>query len=182
MLSICTVKYCFSYVEFDQYGSTNDSSVLRSSGLYKGFETKNFNIPPLAEIKGIENPPPYYILGDAIFPFKSWLMRQCSGLLDGSQKMFIYLLSSARRTIENVFGILVARWRIFKRPILVSLETVQSVIGACICLHNCLKTTQISSYSLQGFMDVEGFYGTIKEGEWRNTVGSCCALTSSAKA
>lgn len=31
-------------------------------------------------------------------------------------------------------------------------------------------------------MDIEGFEGTIKEGDWQNTVRSGCALTSFSKA
>ena len=40
----------------------------------------------------------------------------------------------------------------------------------------------MSSFSPQGFMDGEGFHGTIKEGEWGNAIRSCWAFTSSAKA
>ena len=44
LLAICNAKYCFTYVDFGQYGSTNDSSVLRSSDLYKVIEENKFNV------------------------------------------------------------------------------------------------------------------------------------------
>ena len=40
------------------------------------------------------------------------------------KKIFSYPLLGPRRTIENVLGNLVARWRIFKRPMRASIETV----------------------------------------------------------
>ena len=104
------------------------------------------------------------------------------GSLDDSQKIFNYQLSRTRRTIENTFGILVAKCRIFKRPIHASIERVQSVIGACVYLRNYLQTTQSSSYTPQGFIDVEGFDGAIKERDWRNIIKHNSALNSFTKA
>ena len=169
------------YVDCGQYGSTNDSSVLRSSTLYKVFEENKFNVPAPAKAEGFEDPLPYFSLGGEVFPLKTWLMRPFPGSLDVSQKIFNYRLSRARRTIQNAFGILVARWRIFKRPILASIETVQSIIGTCFCLHNYLQTTQSSSYTPQGFIDFEGFDGAIKEGDWKNIIKNDSALNSFAK-
>ena len=59
----------------NNFESTNDSSALRSSGLYKAFEESNFYIPPPVETKGFENPLSDYLLDDEIFPLKPWLMR-----------------------------------------------------------------------------------------------------------
>ena len=100
------------------------------------------------------------------------LMRPFPRLLDDSQKIFNYRLSRARRTIE----------RIFKRPIRASTETDQSIIWACVCLHNYLQTKQSSSNTPQGFIDVEGFNVAIKEGDWRNIIKHDSALNSFTKA
>ena len=77
---------------------------------------------------------------------------------------------------------MVAKWRIFKRPVRASIETVQSIIGACVCLHNYSQTKQSSSYTPQGFIDVEGFDGVIKEGNWSNILKHDSALNSFTKA
>ena len=56
LLAICDAKYCFTYVGFGQYGSTDDSSVLRSSGLHKVFEENKFNVPAPTEAEWFEDP------------------------------------------------------------------------------------------------------------------------------
>ena len=56
------------YVDCGQHGSTNDSSVLRSSTLYKVFEENKFNVPAPAKAEGFEDPLPYFSLGGEVFP------------------------------------------------------------------------------------------------------------------
>ena len=92
-----------------------------------------------------------------------------------------YRYSRAKCTIENAFSILLARCRTFKRPARVSIETVQSIIRASVCLHNYLRTTQSSSYTLS-FIDVEGFDGAMTGEYWRNIIKHDNALNSFTKA
>ena len=56
---------------------------------------------------------PYVIVGDRIFPLKSWLLKPFPGRsLEECRRVFNCRLYRTRRCIENAFGILSAKWRI----------------------------------------------------------------------
>ena len=57
--------------------------------------------------------------------------------------------------IENSFGILAARWRVFRRPIISNPEKVKLYVQAAVALHNFLRTTESSVYCPPGFIDAE---------------------------
>ena len=132
------------------------------------------------KLKGLKIHCPTFFLGTR-FSARTWLMRHFPGSLDHLQKIFNYWLSRAGRKIENAFGMLVLRWRIFKRPIRASIETALSIIGAFVCLHCYLQTTQSTFYTVQSFIGVEGFDGANKEGNWRNIIKHDSALNSFTK-
>ena len=55
------------------------------------------------------------------------------------QKIYNYRRSRVRRVIENEFGILSARWRIFQEPIKATVLYVVKYTLACLALHYCLR-------------------------------------------
>ncbi|KAJ8937945.1 hypothetical protein NQ318_013201, partial [Aromia moschata] len=97
----------------------------------------------LFSIVDANKPMPYVILGDDAFSLSRYLLKQFprSANLNAKQIVFNYRLSRARRIIENAFGILTARFRIFRKPICLNIDSIDKVVLATCVLHNFLKQT-----------------------------------------
>ena len=78
-----------------------------------------------------------------------------SGKLLINQAMLNYQLRRAQLVIENFYGFLVARWRLFRKAICVDKENVASYILAGVALHNLLQQSKNASYCPRGFVDSE---------------------------
>ena len=67
LLAICDTKYCFTFVDIWQYGSENDSGVLKESNMGKYFDEGLLNVPSDSKIQGMDVKLPYCLVGDEIF-------------------------------------------------------------------------------------------------------------------
>jgi len=45
--------------------------------------------------------------------------------------------------VENAFGIMATRFRVFRRPLLLSPKKADEIVEACTVLHNYLKLTKL---------------------------------------
>lgn len=70
-------------------------------------------------------------------------------LVDRDKAVFNYRLSRTRRTVENAFGILTHRFRIFSMPINLNVDTIENLVTTACILHNLLAEEQISDNSFQ---------------------------------
>ena len=182
LLAVCDANYCFSLLDIGNYGSNNDAGILANSKMGKRFKAGKFNLPAPEKLNGCPlDSTPFFLVGDDIFPLCDWLMKPFSGNdLWLEELVFNYRLSRARRIIENCFGILVARWRIFHGPIRASVETVEAIIQATCVLHNYLRLTDNAFYCPAGFVDSEAGTGEIKPGDWRKLVRGGHAMQNSS--
>ena len=115
LLAICDARYNCMMFDVGKYGSINGSNALNKAEFGKAFNQHLFNYPAPVKIPGFPLEKVFPCWGrnfpieglvDAPFPRK----KRCNW--EESHNVFNYLLSRARRFIENTFGILVARWRI----------------------------------------------------------------------
>ncbi|KAJ8879344.1 hypothetical protein PR048_019952 [Dryococelus australis] len=98
------------------------------STLGKALKEKILNLPlPKGNVHV-----PFVIVADDDFPLSPNIM-----------KPFAMKVSQARRTIENVFGILAQRYRTFQTIINVSVEKVELITLTYCVLHNFLRTTMM---------------------------------------
>ena len=94
-------------------------------------------------------------------------MRPYPGKLNEEERISNYRFSRARIVIENSFGILAARWRIFTKLIKASVDKVEKCAGMHF-LHKYLRQAENAS----GFVDSEDCKDAIKPGEWRSMVNT----------
>ena len=168
LLAYGDANYCFTAVDVGQYGRSNDSGAFANSALGKALESNSLNVPAAEHVQGCADKLPCVTVVDEGLPLKPYQMRPYPGKnLTEDRAIFNYRLSRARRIIENIFGILAARWRIFRRPIRADVATVEKIVLACICLHNYLRLTENASYAPTGFVDSEDNNGVIRSGDWR---------------
>lgn len=160
LLALVDADCKFLYIDVGTNGRANDASVFRMSSLKSAIDNSKLNFPN-----------DYFILGDDAFPLSPNLMKPFSKRnLTLLERIFNYRLSRARRVVENAFGIMTARFRIFGKEIEVDLETVDLIVQ-CVCtLHNWLRTTSPATYFERGWVDHEDTdTGVFHPGQWRST-------------
>lgn len=173
LLALVDADYKFIYVDVGCNGRISDGGVYQNSSLSRAVDENLCNFPPPRAPVGYEIALPYVIVADDAFPLKGNIMKPyAQRSLTKENRIFNYRLSRARRIVENAFGILANRFRIFLSPMLLSPENVEKITLASCALHNFLRSKVPSEYSPPGTFDVENLEdGCVQEGEWRADVG-----------
>ncbi|KYN03443.1 hypothetical protein ALC62_05712, partial [Cyphomyrmex costatus] len=110
LMAACDARYRFTLFDVGAYGSDSDGGILSTSTFRKALYE--------ARLPGSDQETSCYFVADEAFQMSTNIMRSYPGrFLNDQKRIFNYRLSRARRTIENTFGILSARWRIFLRSI-----------------------------------------------------------------
>ena len=173
LLAVSDAHYCFTLLDVGDAGRHSDGGVLANSTFGKAIMLQHLDLPPPADIgNGVVLP--HFFVGDAAFPLRENLMRLYPGRnLPEDQRILNYRLSRARRVVENAFGILSSRWRIFWRAIIGPPEKAVLVTKAACALHNLLQeqnrtlTLRKQYYCPPGYADAEDRQGNVTPGRWR---------------
>ena len=110
--------------------------------LGKGLANGTLGVPPPSELPSAPGlgQVTHVVVADEAFPMKPYLLRPYSGKgLPEDERIFNYRLSRARRIVENAFGILSHRWRVYQGRMQLSPGAVDSVIKATCILCNYLR-------------------------------------------
>lgn len=137
-MAISDANYCFLMMDIGAEGRQSDGGIFRRSEIGIGFQNMTMDLPELTQVEVNGPELPYVLVADEAFALTPYMMRPFprSKHLDMRKKVFNYRLSRARRVVENAFGLLVARWRIYRKPINTSLNTAIKIIQATTVLHN----------------------------------------------
>lgn len=167
LLAIVDANYKFLYVDIGCNGRISDGGVFRNCNIYQLFERKELNVPDPTPLPGTTIMCPYLLVADDAFPLKMYILKPYSQIwLTKERRIFNYRLSRARRVVENAFGILSNRFRVFMSPINLIPDKVEAITMACCALHNFLRS-QTEVYMPPGSVDREDpETHVVQPGEW----------------
>lgn len=140
LLGLVDAEYKFIAIDCGAYGKECDGSIFMASAMGKRIYSYSMAVPPDEPlVEGGVNMP-YVIVGDEGFPLKRFLLRPFprDKRLTTEKQLYNYRICRCRRVIENAFGILAQRWRVYFRPLACNIETVKKIIKATTVLHNYL--------------------------------------------
>lgn len=146
LLALVDAHCRFLFVDIGAYGRTSDGGVYNNSSLAQCLEANALNIPQATTIPPTNEQYPYVIVADDAFALKPYILKPYAQRNQTpEQRIFNYRLSRARRTVENAFGQMSQRFRVFGRPVPLSPMKVNILVMASCCLHNFLLRDKVSA-------------------------------------
>ncbi|KYN10272.1 Putative nuclease HARBI1 [Trachymyrmex cornetzi] len=132
LLAICDAHYNFLFVDIGAYGRRSNGGVFKESIFGQKFEANTMKVPKEECIYAGGPLLPYCLVRDEAFPLKPYLLRPYprgdKKTLNADRHVYNYRLSRARWIIENVFRILASQWRIYRKPIIASVNTTSDLL------------------------------------------------------
>ena len=168
LMALVDANYKFLYVDVGAEGAAGDAGTWNRSPLHARIEEKRAGIPDDTPLPNDDKPMPYHIVGDDAFAMKPWLMKPYSHRSQlRHERIFSYRLSRARRVVENAFGILAMKFRLFAGHMLQQTKNVKVITMAGCVLHNlCLVRNPIP----RNLVDHEDGQNNLVPGAWREDV------------
>ncbi|XP_055908218.1 uncharacterized protein LOC129943037 isoform X1 [Eupeodes corollae] len=167
LMALCDADYAFLMCDVGAAGRQSDGGIFKNSEFGKKFYSNSIQIPPPRDVTDNFQCVPYVIVADDAFTLTENMLKPYSKRnLTVEERIFNYRLSRARRVIENSFGILVAKWRIFRTSINAGLSLIEQIVQCCVCLHNWLRHHKGNQYIEPGLIDLD-IEGRETRGSWR---------------
>lgn len=95
--------------------------------------------------------------------------------IEAPKRIFNQRLARSRAAVENTFGALTSRFRVFKKPMIIDADKASLVTMTCVLLHNFLMRSETSE---PGFTtDVYDESGVLTQpGSWRQDTNATCSI------
>lgn len=128
----CDYRCRFTYINVSQPGSCNDSRAFQQSALHGVLDEMESG---------------FYLLGDNAYVCTAHMLTPFTRAetTDIHRDAYNFYLSQLRIRIEMSFGLLVGRWQIFTRPLVVALDKVPCLVQAAAWLHNFVQNERYGS-------------------------------------
>lgn len=177
LFAVVNANYEFMYIHTGSNGSMSDGGILKNTSFYEKLMNKELHLPQSYLLPGTDIYVPYVFLGDSAFALDTHIMKPFPERnISREKRIFNYRLCRARRIVENAFGILASRFRVFRQPINLNLENIDAVVLASCALHNFLRKKS-KSYLTPTCVDSEDVENcTFKSGTWRQAIDQLTPL------
>ena len=170
LMAAVDFNYEFMWVEVGSEGSASDSTIWRQSSLLRALNdpANPLQLPPAAHVAGLTRPLRPFFVADDAFALTPSLMKPFGQTnMTVRQRIFNYRISRARMVVENAFGILSTRFRIFRREIEMRPRNAEIVVLASCVLHNFLRRSCGENYMPRAAIDHEDQEYERIAGQWR---------------
>ena len=136
LMALVDADYELIYIDVVCNGRMSDGGVLAGCSLSEALHGAIANVPGDASLPDEETIMSFHLVVDDAFPLKTWLMKPLPFRnLTPGDRIYIYRLSRARRIVENAFGILVAKFRVFLLTMVVMPERAERIVlAACVVI------------------------------------------------
>lgn len=170
LLAAVNAQCEFLFVDIGAEGRASDGGVWKQTGLYHHLNdvANQLNFPPPEPIHGIDGEVPYYFLADDAFGMTPNLLKPYGTRgLTAKARVFNFRLSRSRMCVENAFGVLATKFRIFRREIEMMPEGAEIIVSAACALHNMLRRKCGTTYMPNNYIDREDYEHRRVDGMWR---------------
>lgn len=164
LMAIVDANYEFLLVDFGTNGRISDGGVLQNTKFFEMLQNNKMELPDAEVVKNSSTSLPYVFVADDAFPLRVDMIKpfRQADLHSRERKIFNYRLSRARHIVENAFGILASRFRIYHTVINLEPKNIEKIVMATCVLHNYLMKHVGSSYApRECFYEENAANGTI---------------------
>ncbi|XP_050512107.1 uncharacterized protein LOC126888148 [Diabrotica virgifera virgifera] len=154
LMAVVNANYEFIIYEFGVNGRICDGGVIEQTIFYNKLKENTLQIPVFDHLSGSDKMLSDVFIGVEAFALAPHFLKPFNQReLTNERKIFNYRLSRTRRVVENAFGILANRFRIFHTTINLNLKTVYIIVMTYCVLHNFLRSKYASTYTPIGSLD-----------------------------
>lgn len=144
LLAVVDARGVFTYITAANPSSVGDAQTFHNTTLKeKLMSGEALPHDKARSIQGVAVRP--YIVGDAAFPFMSFLMKGYDGDYPPRSKQAVFnsSLIRCRQRVESAFGRLKGRWRVLTSRNFRDPDFMADITEVCCALHNMCETRQL---------------------------------------
>lgn len=175
LLALIDSNCRFIYADIGSQGRICEGGVFNNNPLWHQICANDLNLPTPCQLPELNTEVPYVFLGDEAFALSSYVMKpfQCED--ETPKRLFNQRLTMSRAVVENTFGALTHRFKVFKKPIIIDADKATLVTMTCVLLHNFLMRSKTSKLTFT--TDIYNESGILTQpGSWRQVANATCAI------